>query len=77
MTNYVFKLKKCLDSSRFYCNQHPVHMSVENLAKLVYLPLPLLDIDEEHFQLFNILYGQTPSDIHQHQHQHQHQPSAI
>ena len=29
-------------------------MSAENFAKLAYLPLPLLDTDEEHFQPFNI-----------------------
>lgn len=65
MTSYVFQIKKCLDSNCFYCNQHPVCMSAEEFEKLSYLPLPLLDTDEEHYQPFNNLYGQIPSDMHQ------------
>lgn len=40
-------------------------MCAEEFEKLSYLPLPLLDTDEEHYQPFNNLYGHTPSDMHQ------------
>ena len=61
-SQYMFQIKKCTDTSCFYCVQHPVRLQKEVFDSLKYLPLPLLDNTKEHYQKFCDLYGQDPSD---------------
>ena len=61
-SQYMFQIKKCNSSECEYCCEHPVRLSPEVFETLSFLPLPLLDSTKEHYQKFDVLYGQRPSD---------------
>jgi len=62
MSNYVFQVKKCKNSSFLHCSHHPVRMSAEDFEALCFLPLPLLDSKNESYLPFSEMYGQKPSE---------------
>ena len=61
-SHYVFQIKKCEDSSCFYCLEHPIWLPREDFSKLSFLPLPLIDATKEHYQKFDMVYGTLPSE---------------
>ena len=61
-SHYVFQIRKCLDTSCYYCQQHPLRMDPAKFQKLSMLPLPLLDDTKEHYCLFTQLYGSLPNE---------------
>ena len=61
-SHYVFQVRKCLDASCYFCQDHPIRMPIEDFKTLAYLPLPLLDSAKEHYRPFDELFGQNPSD---------------
>jgi len=62
MSDYVFQIKKCQNSSCLHCAHHPVHMTAEDFEALSFLPLPLLNSQKESYLSFSEIYGQKPSD---------------
>ena len=46
----------------FYCRENPIQLPIEDIQKLCFIPLPLLDITKEHYRHFEELYGTPLSD---------------
>ena len=61
-SHYVFQIRKCLDPSCYYCQQHPIRVDPEKIMELSFLPLPLLDVTKEHYSSFTDLCGSQPSE---------------
>ncbi len=62
-SHYVFQVKKCTLSTCHYCVQNPPRLPADEFSKLSFLPLPLMDESKEHYQVFDSVYGQLPSEI--------------
>ena len=61
-SKYAFQVKKCTESTCYYCSQHPIRLHHDVFSKLHFLPLPLLDSTKEHFKKFDEVYGQPLSE---------------
>lgn len=61
-SQYVFQIKKCLDSSCYYCVQHPVQVSPEVFDSLSFLPLPLLNATKDKYLKFDEVIGKPLSE---------------
>ena len=59
---HAFQVKKCTDSTCFYCQQHPLRLQPDQLSSLHFLPLPLLDATKEHYQKFEEVFGKPLSN---------------
>ena len=61
-SHYAFQIKKCTDSSCYYCTQHPIQLTPEVFANLPFLPLPLLDGNKEKYLKFDEVVAKPLSE---------------
>ena len=61
-STYLYQLRKCTLDTCVYCSSHPVRIPLEEFDSLCYLPLPRLDASGNHFQPFNEVLGQLPTE---------------
>ena len=61
-SNYAFQVKKCTDSTCFYCQQNPLRLQPDQFSSLHFLSLPLLDATKEHYQKFEEVFGKPLSN---------------
>ena len=52
LDSHLFQVKKCTDSSCYYCKQHPICMPVSDFASLSFVPVPLLEPSKDKYRGF-------------------------